>query len=226
MTTVTSGLISLPPNALDIINENLKNRPISRQSIDVIKSPAGGTTAFTIPCISGEDIQKELVGVILDYTTPRAYWNTPDPVEGTLPTCYSLDSVVSHTGQPCSQCMYNEFGSKDGDSNAKACKEAIELYLLRHDSIMPVIVRVPVSSKAIFQKYLTRLVSSMIPVCGVVTKISLEKATSRGGQPYAKYIFEAKSVLTDEEVSRIRTFSQKMMEVLTTATEHELPEAV
>jgi len=224
--TVAQGRISLPANALDIINENLKNRPLSRQSIDVIKSPAGGTTAFTVPCLAGEDIQKELVGVILDYTTPRAYWETPDPVEGTPPTCYSMDSIVSHDGKPCARCVYNTFGSKEGDSNAKACKESVELYLLRQDNIMPVIVRIPVSSKTIFQKYMTRLVSSMIPVCGVVTKITLEKATSRAGQPYAKYIFEAVDTLTLEETNGLRAFSQDIMAVLSAVNEQELGEVV
>ena len=226
LSTIQLRHITLPANALDIINENLKNRPISRQSVDVIKAPSGGTTAFTVPCLSGEEIQKELVGVILDYTTPRAYWETPDPIEGTPPNCYSLDSIVSYDGKPCSRCMYNEFGSKDGDSNAKACKEAVELYLLRQDNIMPVIVRVPVSSKTIFQKYMTRLVSSMIPVCGVVTKITLEKATSRAGQAYAKYIFEVVDTLTDEETNRLRAFSQKIMEVLSAVNEQELREVV
>jgi len=224
--TPEPGRISLPANALDIINENLKNRPLSRQSIDVIKAPSGGTIAFTVPCLTGDDIQKELVGVILDYTTPRAYWETPDPIEGTPPTCYSLDSIVSHNGQPCSRCMYNEFGSKEGDSNAKACKEATELYLLRQDSIMPVIVRIPVSSKTIFQKYMTRLVSSMIPVCGVITKITLEKSTSRAGQPYAKYIFEAVDTLSEEETNGLRAFSQSIMAVLSEVNEQELGEVV
>ena len=122
--------------------------------------------------------------------------------------------------------MYNEFGSKEGDSNAKACKEAIELYLLRQDNIMPVIVRIPVSSKTIFQKYMTRLISSMIPVCGVVTKITLEKTTSRMGQPYAKYNFEAVDTLTDEATDGLRAFSQKIMGVLSTVNEMELGEVV
>ena len=35
----------------------------------------------------------ELSGIILDYTTPRAYWDTPDPVEGTPPVCMSQNSI-------------------------------------------------------------------------------------------------------------------------------------
>ena len=218
--------ISLPPNALDIINENLKNKPLSIQSIDIIKSPTGGTTAFTVPSISGDEMQKELVGVILDYSYPRAYWETPDPVEGTPPNCYSLDSIVSHDGKPCYQCMYNEFGTKGGDSEAKACKEYVLIYLLRQGNIMPIIVRVPVTSKVLFQKYLTRLVSNMIPICGVVTKITLEKTTNKAGQPYAKYIFEATDTLTDAEINGLKVYSQKIMSVLSAVNEQELGDVV
>jgi len=123
--------------------------------------------------------------------------------------------MVSHEGKPCSHCVFNEFGSKEGDSMAKACKEAVELYLLRPDNIMPIIVRVPVSSKGIFQKYMTRLVSNMIPINGVVTKITLEKATSRSGQAYAQFIFEAVNMLDEGEASNLKAFSLKIMEVLT-----------
>ena len=229
LAVVEPGYISLPTDAIEIINVNLKNRPLSRQSIDVIKAPGGGATAFTVPGLAGDEIQKELTGVILDYSTPRAYWESADPVEGTPPTCYSLDSVISHEGQPCSRCMYNEFGSKEGDSNAKACKESVELYLLRPDNIMPIIVRVPVSSKGIFQKYMTRLVSNMIPINSIVTKITLEKATSRLGQAYAQFNFEAVNTLTPDDANKLKDFSLKIMEVLTvndTLEAKKLDEAV
>jgi hypothetical protein len=120
--------------------------------------------------------------------------------------------------------VYNDFGSKNngngGDSLAKACKESVQIFLLRPDNIMPVIVRVPVSSKLIFQKYMTRLVGRMIPLSGVVTRITLEKATSREGKPYALYNFEAVSTLSPEEAVTAKAFGQKFMEILNTA-EHD-----
>lgn len=209
-----SGYIALTNNALDIISENLKNQPLSISLFDVIKSPSGGTTAFTVPGLSGDEIEKELTGIILDYTTPRAYWDTPDPVEGTPPVCFSRDSIIAHDGKPCSRCQFNDFGSKDGESNAKACKESVMLYLLRPDSILPAIVRVPVSSKLIFQRYLTRLIGRMIPIFSVVTRITLEKVTNKTGQPYALYNFEAVSTLGPDEAGNARAFGQKFMEIM------------
>ncbi len=223
---VASNYIALTTNVMEIITENLKNQPLSYQLFDVIKSPSGGSTVFTVPTLSGEEIQKELTGIIIDYTTPRAYWETSDPVEGTPPNCYSRDSLVSHDGKPCSHCPFNEYGSKDGESNAKACKEAVEIFLLREDNIMPVIVRIPVSSKHIFQRYLTRLVSRMIPLCGVVTKITLGKDTNRNGQAYAQFSFETVATLQQEETAGARAYGQKFMEYLNVSDEPEHLEAV
>jgi len=187
LTTIESGYIALRNNALEIISENLKNQQLSQAMFDVVKAPAGGVTAFSVPGLSGDEIQKDITGIILDYETPRAYWTTPDPVEGTPPTCFSRDSVISFPeGKPCARCPFNDFGSKgNGETKAKACKESVTIYMLRQDNIMPIIVRVPVSSKLIFQRYMTRLVGNMIPAHGVVTRITLEKATSKTGQPYS-----------------------------------------
>jgi len=224
--TPTSEYVALTTNALDIINENLKNQPLSHQLFDTVKAPTGGTTVFTVPGLSGDEIQKELTGIILDYSTPRAYWDSPDPVEGVPPVCYSRDSLTSFEGKPCSRCAHNEFGSKAVDSNAKACKEYIELYLLRSDNIMPLIVRVPATSKGLFQRYLMRLVSKMIPVCGVVTRITLERATNKTGQAYAQFSFEAINLLKPDEAVNAKMFGQKFTEILNAADEPEIKEAV
>ncbi len=209
-----SCYVALNNNALGIIRKNLKNQPMSLDLFDIVKSPSGGSTVFTIPTISGEETEKSLTGIILDYTTPRAYWSTPDPVEGTPPECFSSDSIISHDGKACRSCPYNDFGSKSGDSNAKACKESVVLFLLRPDNIMPLVVRVPVSSKRIFQRYMTRLIGKMIPVSGVVTRISLEKKTNRAGQPYAEFNFEAIEQLTPEEAESAKAFGGQFMEIL------------
>lgn len=139
---------ALNKNSIEIIKRNLKNQPLSFQLFDVVKSPGGGATVFSVPGLSGDEAKRELTGIILDYTMPRAYWSSSDPVEGTPPDCYSENSIVSHDGKSCAVCPYNSYGSRNGDSNAKACKESVVLFLLRNDNIMPLAVRIPVSSKA------------------------------------------------------------------------------
>lgn len=212
--TAENGYIALRSNTIDIIRQNLKNQPLSFQLFDTVKSPSGGSTVFTVPGISGDEIEKSITGIILDYTTPRAYWETSDPVEGTPPTCYSRDSLISFDGKACCHCPFNDFGSKDGESNAKACKESVALIMLRPGNIMPIIVRIPVSSKIIFQRYLTRLIGKMMPISSVVTKITLEKTTNKSGQPYSQYSFEAVEVLSAEEAAKVKSFGEGFMAIM------------
>ena len=214
---ISSGYLALTNNALEIIRANLKSQPLTLDLFDVVKSPSGGSTVFSVPGLAGEEPAKELTGIVLDYTTPRAYWDTPDPVEGTPPVCLSQNSIISHDGKACAHCPYNDFGSKDGESNAKACKESVLLFLLRPDSIVPLLVRVPVTSKSRFLKYSTRLLSTLTPINSVVTKITLEKATSKAGKPYALFNFQAVSVLSPEEAAQARTFGQQFMEIVNAA---------
>ncbi|MDE7244205.1 MAG: hypothetical protein K2O18_09555 [Oscillospiraceae bacterium] len=212
-----SGYLALTNNAVEIIRANLKNQPLTFQFFDVVKSPSGGSTVFSVPGLAGDEAEKELTGIILDYSTPRAYWDTPDPVEGTPPVCMSENSIVSSDGKPCVHCPYNDFGSKDGDSNAKACKESVLLFLLRPNSILPLLVRVPVTSKPRFLKYMARLIGTLTPVNSVVTKITLKKATSRGGKPYALFNFEVASILTPEEAAQAKAYAQQFMEIMNAA---------
>lgn len=210
----SSGYLALTSNALDLIKENLKQQPLSFQLFDLVKSPSGGSTVFSVPGLSGEEAEKELTGIILDYMTPRAYWATSDPVEGMPPTCLSKDSLISADGKVCAHCPCNDFGSKDGESNAKACKESVLLFLLRPGSVFPLLVRVPVTSKKLFLKYTTRLVSRLTPLSSVVTKITLEKATSREGKPYALFHFDAVEVLGSEEAEKVREFGRQFMDIV------------
>ena len=217
LSPVESSYLALNNNALDIIRANLKSQPLTLDLFDIVKSPSGGSTIFEVPGLTGNEAATELSGIVLDYTTPRAYWDTPDPVEGTPPVCMSQNSIISHDGKSCAQCPFNDFGSKDGESNAKACKESVLLFLLRPNSIIPLLVRIPVTSKPRFLKYSTRLLSTLTPISSVVTKITLEKATSKQGKPYALFNFQTVGTLSPEEAAQARTFGQQFMEIVNAA---------
>lgn len=215
--TTESSYLALNPNTLDIIRSNLKSQPLTYELFDVVKSPSGGSTVFSVPGLSGDEAEKELYGIILDYTTPRAYWDNPDPVEGTPPLCLSRNSIISEDGKACAHCPFNDFGSKDGESNAKACKESALLFLLRPNNILPLLVRVPVTSKGRFLKYATRLLSTLTPISSVVTKITLEKTTSKTGKPFALFNFEAVNKLSAEEAAQAKAFGQQFMDIVNAA---------
>ena len=73
LTPVDSSYLALKNNALDIIRANLKSQPLTLDLFDIVKSPSGGSTVFEVPGLAGNEAEKELVGIVLDYTTPRAY---------------------------------------------------------------------------------------------------------------------------------------------------------
>ena len=75
----------------------------------------------------------------------------------------------------------------------------------------------PVTSKGRFLKYSTRLLSTLTPISSVVTRINLEKATSKGGKPYALFNFEAASVLSPEEATNAKAYAQQFMEIVNAA---------
>ena len=214
---VNADFAALSNNALSVIRENLKNQPLALDFFDVVKSPSGGSTVFSVPGLNGDEPETELTGIILDYTTPRAYWHTPEPVEGTPPDCMSVNSIISADGKSCAHCPYNDFGSKDGESNAKACKESVLLFLLRPNTILPLLVRVPVTSKNRFLKYTTRLAGALTPINGVVTRITLERATSKGGKPFALFKFEASSTLDVDTTMQAKAYAQQFMEIVSAA---------
>ena len=65
-----SSYIALATDTLPIIRANLKNQPLSLDLFDLVKSPSGGATVFSVPGLAGDEAEKELTGIILDYTTP------------------------------------------------------------------------------------------------------------------------------------------------------------
>ena len=73
------------------------------------------------------------------------------------------------------------------------------------------------TSKPRFLKYSTRLLSVLTPVSSVVTKITLEKATSRAGKPYALFNFEAVSTLGPGGSGQARAYGRQFMEIVNAA---------
>lgn len=116
----SSDYLALNGSTLDLIHENLKDQPLTYQMFDIVKSPSGGSTVFTVPGLAGEEAEKELTGIILDYTLPRAYWSTPDPVEGTPPTCLSHNSLVSESGKPCALFHFEAVSALSPEEAASA----------------------------------------------------------------------------------------------------------
>ena len=55
--TASSTYLALNPNTLDIIRSNLKSQPLTYELFDVVKSPSGGSTVFSVPGLSGDEAE-------------------------------------------------------------------------------------------------------------------------------------------------------------------------
>ena len=52
-----SGYAALNGSTLDLIRENLKEQPLTYQMFDMVKSPSGGSTVFTVPGLAGDEAE-------------------------------------------------------------------------------------------------------------------------------------------------------------------------
>ena len=83
-------------------------------SIDRVKLPAGGGTAFEVPAEDGEDTEmvKDITGVILYNHPAYAYYASAFAGGHAAPDCSSIDGAtgIGTPGGDCRRCPFNKFG--------------------------------------------------------------------------------------------------------------------
>ena len=191
---------------LAVIQENLGNEKMTDRDLDRIILDG---LSWSVPTLEGDESAKSLDGIIVHWTTPRAYWRTGlDEGGGNAPPdCFSPDGEYG-TGDPggdCFTCPFNQWGSAE-KGGGKACKEKRLLFLLRPDSVLPVVVQVPSTSIQRMKRYFYRLSEKAIPHWGVVSHLGLEKAQSSGGITYSRVIPTVGSVVPEEQRGRLKAY--------------------
>lgn len=205
------AITRIEPKALtEIIRDNVGPGGISQFDLDRIKVPSSGATTWMIPSLDGEETSKEIVGVIVAWRDVRAYWETPfaEAGGGAPPDCSSDDAIkgFGSPGGACADCPLSQFGSDDRQIG-QACKAMRLLFILRSNDILPIALAAPPTSLRGLRQYFLRLASKEIHYNAVVTKLSLEKATSKGNINYAKIAPTMAGELTPEETERIRQYT-------------------
>jgi hypothetical protein len=182
-----------------------------------IAAAAAGVYNILEPGADDEDPVKEFEAVILMSHSCNAYW--PDAFGSTdnkNPACASMDGKEGMTQDgeviSCATCPYNQFGSsKAGDGKGKACKNMRRLYLLREGDVLPLVLSLPPSALAAYDKYRTRLSTAGKKSLAVMTKFTLVKSKNAQGTAYSVPQFEAVSVLPLAEVERVREYAAAML---------------
>jgi len=204
----------------DAVSANLGDSGMSASDLERIKIPAGGGAAWAIQGLDGEEMLKELAGIIVAWRDTRAYWSVPmEQSDGNMPPdCYSLDARTG-TGKPggnCHKCPLAQFGSDDGGPG-QACKLVRQLFLIREDNLLPEIVSLPPSSIKPARQYFMRLASKAVPCFSLITKIGLEKTKNAQGIVYSRAAFTSGGRLTPEQAARIKEYAAMLRPFLESA---------
>ncbi|MEG1779225.1 MAG: hypothetical protein RR263_03925 [Oscillospiraceae bacterium] len=213
LATTNTGYIvpAISDEVMTSITAELDGLPIT---LDKVKIPAGGGIVFEVPGDDPDspDSEKEVVGVIVDHYPLNSYWTEKYNGQNIPPVCYSTDSHigVGEPGGECAKCPYNKFGS-DEDGQSKACKNAHRLYILRSGELYPVVITVPPTSLKSLSDYLAkRIVTKGLRSYGVVTKLTLKKATNSTGIAYSQVQFTMLEKLSSEAAETLRQFGESI----------------
>ena len=204
-------------NIVEIVEENLGSEGVSSYDLDRVKIPAGGATAFEVPTLEGEESIKEIEGIIIFWKTARAYWPEKFNGENNPPQCSSVDGEVGQgtPGGYCSKCPLAQFGSAD-NGKGQACKQMRQLFIVRENDILPLVLTLPPTSIKPAKQYFMRLASKGIKYTHAVTRITLEKAKSGEGITYSKAAFALVKQLEPAVCTKIDAFVESIRPMLET----------
>lgn len=195
---------------LAVLNEEMDG--LGAVPMPTVKTPAGGGIAFTIGEDDDAEIAKELRGVIVHHHPSNVmYEKSIEESDGdTAPVCSSQDGkqgLVRDTGElrECEGCPFNEFGA-DG---RKRCNNRHNVYILREGDMLPTHISLPATSRANFKKFVAQsIVLKRRRSTDVVAKVTLEKAESKGGQPFSRYKFAVEKELAPQEKAKMREYGE------------------
>ena len=180
-----------------------------------VKIPSGGGKAFDI--ITGDDEMDTSIpvfrGVVATYHSCNALFSGSDSMSEP-PICSSDDSVMgieAATGEfkNCAECPQNQWGSSDKGGRGKACKNMRRLYILVEGSDMPLVMTLPPSSIAAWEKYKSAgLGVQRKSPQEVVTEFSLTVQTNPQGIKYSVVQFKAVGVVGNETRMTIKALGR------------------
>ena len=206
--------------AMEVFQHNLRGQKLTDLDLPRVKVPPQGMTIWSIPSTEGDIHVEEITGILVEYTTPRAYWDKPmEPGSVTPPVCSSPDGVkgVGEPGIACHTCPFSKFGSDPReDSNGQACKEKRMLFLLRPDSLLPVVVQAPSTSIRNVFDYTMGLANELeMPFHHVLTKLTLEKV-GNGGVEYSKVVLQNAGAVPEEYHNALESYRTGLANIVGT----------
>ncbi len=220
--------------AMKVFRTNLRGQKLTERDLPRVKTPPQGITIWTVPTTEGDVHTEELTGILVEHTTPRAYWDKPmEPSSATPPLCSSPDGIRGSLepsenggpGGPCHLCPLSKFGSDPReDSNAPACKEKRMLFVLRPESLLPLVVQAPSTSIRNVFDYTMGLGNEETLFSNVYTQLTLEKVNA-GSVNYSKVVLKNIGPVPEEYHSQLESYQEGFSQILNAQTLEVLPDA-
>jgi len=185
-----------------VMRENLGKGGVSPFDLDRVKIPTGGGRTWSLPTLEGEADVREIEGVIVAWSEPRAYWETAFGGGGVPPDCSSADGETGqgmygigsdlHPHGDCDTCPMSQWGSKlnekGEETRGQACRQMRLLLVLQPEALLPLAMFLPPTSIKPVHTYFMRLAAQGLPYYGVMTGLSLVHAQSGDGITYSQVV--------------------------------------
>ena len=212
------ALIAADPQIIgQIMRENVGGA-VTEFTFDRVRVPGAGGLNWEVPSLSGIQEEKTITGIIVYNTMPRAYWRTSfDDGGGAPPDCSARDGQqgIGDPGGECQRCPLSKFGSappKKGqkESRGQACRQMRMLFVIRPQSLMPLVVVAPPTSLQEIGRYFLRLAGEAVPYYGVISALSLVKDKNKDGTVYSRIVPTMVKRLEKEEVTKIKAYGANL----------------
>ena len=192
----------------EVFRENTEGETLSERDLPRIPVPPQGMKAWTIPSNEGEKYEEAIRGILVKVTTPRAMWPASMDEGGSSPPICSSPDGIKGAGKPggdCLACPFNAWGSAE-NGDGKACKEKRMLYILRKDSILPLVVQAPSTSIQNVKEYRMGLAGQKLLYHAVETELTLERVD--GKFPYGRIVLRNAGELPKEQQATVRQYTK------------------
>ena len=212
-------------NLTDILEANFGGDVAQMTPTDLmlVTVPAQGRT-FELDYGEGDvEPVSTITGVIAHQQRVRRYFTTPyEASEKTPPACYSADGRqgYGHNGvdedspHDCATCPMNQWGTAmprepGGNTRGKACRENVQLYVIRTDGFLPIVISVPPTSLHRHRAYMLRLADQGKAYDSVDTTLSLDL-----GDQSSVLTFKRHSNLDDETIERVMDYKVAIIKLI------------
>jgi len=202
------GLEKSPEDIAGLLGAAMED--MDGRRMPTVTIPTGGSTQWIVDGLMGEEEVETLDGIVVYSHTQRILWdgNFGDGPGGP-PLCQSEDGKtgVGEPGGSCSTCSLKRFGE---DGEKPRCTAKKRLFLLRPQSVMPLVVTLSVTSMANFEDYHLKAAGIGLNLFQIWTQIGLERTKNQGGIQYSKATFKAAGVLPPQHLKAGRAYYETL----------------